>query len=322
MRFNFGIIGCGSVAKDHATVIKKLGHQVILGTTKKKNSKNWKLFKKICPETKYVNKINEILLSNKVQYIVSCLPIDLHKKYCKKLLATNKPVLIEKPLHDNFLQLKKIMSRVNNTINNKIIGYNRRHYKTVDILRRRIKKGGLKNVEITISENYQNLVKKYGVKILKNALHVGSSSHIIDLAIFLFGPLDLYKKWSYKKKQFISYSAVLSTKNNIPIFLNINTSDPSLVGFKVRFDDETLWVLSPIEKLKVYKGYEILERTKKVNVRKYSPKVILNYSEDTSFRPGFYNQMKSFIHRNYKLSPKPKENLNLLKLINNLNKKI
>ena len=101
------------------------------------------------------------MLSNKVQYIVSCLPIDLHKKYCKKLLATNKPVLIEKPLHDNFLELKKIMSRVNNTINNKIIGYNRRHYKTVDILRRRIKKGGLKNVEITISENYQNLVKKY-----------------------------------------------------------------------------------------------------------------------------------------------------------------
>ena len=230
MRFNFGIIGCGSVAKDHATVIKKLGHQVILGTTKKKSSKNWKLFKKICPETKYVNKINEILLSNKVQYIVSCLPVDLHKKYCKKLLATNKPVLIEKPLHDNFLQLKKIMSRVNNTINNKIIGYNRRHYKTVDILRRRIKKGGLKNVEITISENYQNLVKKYGLKIIKNALHVGSSSHIIDLAIFLFGPLDLNKKWIYKKKQFISYSAVLSTRNNIPIFLNINTSDPSLIS--------------------------------------------------------------------------------------------
>ena len=214
------------------------------------------------------------------------------------------------------------MSRVNNTINNKIIGYNRRHYKTVDILRRRIKKGGLKSVEITISENYQNLVKKYGVKIIKNALHVGSSSHIIDLAIFLFGPLDLNKKWIYKKKQFISYSAVLSTRNNIPIFLNINTSDPSLVGFKVRFDDETLWALSPIEQLKVYNGYEIFERTKKVNVRKYSPKVISRYSEDTNFRPGFYKQMKSFINRNYKLSPKPKENLNLLKLINDLNKKV
>ena len=46
----------------------------------------------------------------------------------------------------------------------------------------------------------QNLVKKNGLKIIKNALHVGSSSHIIDLAIFLFGPLDLNKKWIYKKK--------------------------------------------------------------------------------------------------------------------------
>ena len=128
----------------------------------------------------------------------------------------------------------------------------------------------------------------------------------LDLAIFLFGPLKLHKKWSYKKKQFISYSAVLSTKDDTPIFLNINTSDPSLVGFKVRFDDETLWALSPIEQLKVYKGYEIFERTKKVNVRKYSPKVISRYSEDTNFRPGFYKQMKSFINRNYKLSPKPK----------------
>ena len=63
-------------------------------------------------------------------------------------------------------------------------------------------------------------------------------------------------------------------------------------------------------------------RFKKVNVRKYSPKVISRYSEDTNFRPGFYKQMKSFINRNYKLSPKPKENLNLLKLINDLNKKV
>ena len=46
MRFNFGIIGCGSVAKDHATVIKKLGHQVILGTTKKKKFKKLEIIQK------------------------------------------------------------------------------------------------------------------------------------------------------------------------------------------------------------------------------------------------------------------------------------
>ena len=55
MKFKFGIIGCGSIARDHAAIIKKLGHQVVLGITKSKNSKNWKLFKKIFPEAKFAN---------------------------------------------------------------------------------------------------------------------------------------------------------------------------------------------------------------------------------------------------------------------------
>lgn len=321
MTFKFGIIGCGSVAIDHAIIIKKLGHKVVLGITKSKNSKNWKSFKKIFPETKFANKISEILNNSEIQYIVSCLPVTEQKKYCKKILATEKPVLIEKPLHDNFFQLKKIISTTRLFINNKIVGYNRRYYQTVNILKKRIKKGGLKNVEITISENYPNLIKKYGSKIVKNALHVGSSSHIMDLAIFLFGPLNLHKKWSCKKK-FISYSAVLSTKNNIPIFLNINSYDPSLVGLKVRFDDETLWILSPIEKLQVYKGYDIIGRSNKIRIRRYFPKNIFTYSESTNLRPGFYKQMKDFINRNYKLSCKAKESLQLIKLLNDLDKQV
>jgi len=320
MKFKFGIIGCGSIARDHAAIIKKLGHQVVLGIAKSKNSKNWKLFKKIFPEAKFANNISKILNSNEVQYIVSCLPVESHKKYCKKLLETDKPVLIEKPLHDNFFQLKKIILKIGSPINNKIIGYNRRNYQTVNTLRKRIKKGGLKNVEITISENYPNLIKKYGSKIIKNALHVGPSSHMMDLALFLFGPLNLHKKWCYKIKKFNSYSAVLSTKNNIPIFLNINSYDPSLVGFKVRFDDETLWVLSPMEKLQVYKGYDIIGRSNRTRIRRYFPKTILTYSESTNLRPGFYKQMKNFIYNNYKLSCSLKENLHLIKLLNDLDK--
>ena len=301
MVFKFGIIGCGSVARDHAAIIKKLGHKIVLGITKSNKSKNWKLFKKTFPETKFANNISEILDNKEIQYIVSCLPVEEQKKYCKKILSTKKPVLIEKPLHDNFFKLKKIISKTHSSINNKIIGYNRRYYQTVNILKKRIKKGGLKNVEITISENYPNLIKRYGFKIIKNALHVGSSSHIMDLALFLFGPLNVHKKWSYKKK-FISYSAVLSTKNNIPVFLNINSYDPSLVGLKVRFDDETLWTLSPIEKLQVYKGYNIIGRSKKIRIRRYFPKNIFTFAESASLRPGFYKQMKDFINKDYKSS--------------------
>ena len=68
MTFKFGIIGCGSIAIDHAIIIKKLGHKVVLGITKSKNSKNWKSFKKIFPETKFANKISEILNNSEIQY--------------------------------------------------------------------------------------------------------------------------------------------------------------------------------------------------------------------------------------------------------------
>ena len=35
-KINFAIIGCGSVSIDHAKAINKLGHNIYLGSTKKK----------------------------------------------------------------------------------------------------------------------------------------------------------------------------------------------------------------------------------------------------------------------------------------------
>ena len=37
MAFKFGIIGCGSVAIDHATIIKKLGHKIVIVTNSNRN---------------------------------------------------------------------------------------------------------------------------------------------------------------------------------------------------------------------------------------------------------------------------------------------
>ena len=319
-KFNFAIIGCGSVARDHTEVIKKLGHKIIIGSTKKESSKNWKIFKRLNPKIKYVKNIDEILESKKIDFIISCLPINYHKKYCKKILSSKKPVLIEKQLHDNFFQLKNILLKLGPTLKNKIIGYNRRFYKTVNLLKGRINKGGVKSVEITISEDYKKIISKYGVKIIKKSLHVGSSSHILDLAFYFFGLLNILKIWKHKKKNFFSYSILLTTKKNIPIFVNINPFDPSPVGFKVRFDDETLWLLSPIEKLRIYKGYKIIQSEKNRHNRKYFSKIVYAYNEKKNFRPGFYEQMKNFVFNDNKNACTPKENLNLIKIFNSITK--
>ena len=84
-KLSFAIIGCGSVSIDHAKAIIKLGHKVIFGSTKKKNSKNWRLFKKKFPSTNFAS-IDQILNSKNVDRVITCLPLDEQKKFCEKIL--------------------------------------------------------------------------------------------------------------------------------------------------------------------------------------------------------------------------------------------
>ena len=316
-KLNFAIIGCGSVSIDHANAIKKLGHKILFGSTKKKNSLNWKLFKKKFPSTKFL-KIDKILDNKEVDRIVSCLPLEEQKKYCKKILCSNKPILIEKPLHDNFIKLNKILKNPHAQLHNKVIGYNRRSYKTVEILKNKIKKSKINSIEVNISENYKFLKNKYKKKINNIFLHVGSSSHIIDLICHLLGDLKILYKWIFKKKGINSIAILLRAKEKFPIFLNINSSDPDKIGLKIRFSDNSLWKLSPIEELNVYKGFKIKKTNKNFFKRKYVPKLQFCYKEKKNLRPGFLMQMKNFANKNFNKLCGPKENLKLIKLFNQI----
>ena len=83
-KINFAIIGCGSVSIDHAKAINKLGHNIYLGSTKKKIPKLEDIQKKF-PSTKF-GTIDEILENKKVDKIVSCLPINEQKKFSKTIV--------------------------------------------------------------------------------------------------------------------------------------------------------------------------------------------------------------------------------------------
>ena len=312
-KLNFAIIGCGSVSIDHAKAIKKLGHNVSFGSTKKKNSKNWKLFKKKFPSTKFAS-MNEILHNNNIDRVISCLPLDEQKKYCQKILSSKKPILIEKPLHDDDRALNKIFKKKNTFLYNKAIAYNRRNYELVKKIKKNIKSKKIKLVEVNISENINYLKKKYNKNLIKKFLHIGSSSHIIDLLFYLFGDLQIFKKWINKT----SISLVLLTKKNFPIFVKINPSDPENPSIKIRFVDDYMWQLSPIECLKVYKGNKIVKANNNFFRKNYVPNLVFTKDEQKNMRPGFFNQMKNFANQNFNNLCSPKENYNLIKLFNQI----
>ena len=79
---------------------------------------------------------------------------------------------------------------------------------------------------------------------------------------------------------------ILKSNLNIPIIVNINNLDPLNAIINFRFKDDTLWRLSPIEELRIFKFNKMI----KVNsnfYKKYEPKLLKFLQEDKSSRPGF-----------------------------------
>ena len=77
-------------------------------------------------------------------------------------------------------------------------------------------------------------------------------------------------------------------------------------------------MLSPIEKLTVYKGYDIVYLNSHKFNKKHLPKVISETVEEEKFRPGFYHQMNSFINQDIKIVSRANDFLNLIGIINKL----
>ena len=318
-KINFAIIGCGSVSLDHARVIKKLGHNILYGCTRKKVSKNWKKFKKIHQKTKFLS-VEKILKNKDVDMIVSCLPLNENIKYCSKLIFSDKPILIEKPLHNNYRKLNKILKDPRAKLNNKVLAYNRRHYSVVDKLKKKIKFSDAKMINVNISENYKILKKKYKKDINKIFLHVGASSHIIDLLLFFFKEIKILKRIKLKDNYLNNYHLLLIANKKVPISININDKDSFNASIEVRFKNGNLWQLSPIENLNIFSKPKVLKSSKNFFKKKYIINLKNTYEENMIFRPGFYKQLRMFSSYNFQGMYKIKENLRLIKLFNEIEK--
>ena len=228
-------------------------------------------------------------------------------------------MLIEKPIAFNSVFLERLKRKNKNKLNNKYVGFNRRFYKTIEKLYERLLKKDLIYADIKITENYNEIIKKYGNKI-KNKTHlVTATSHMIDLVLFLFGKIKIknLKTVRNKKNKCISTFAHCSNKKNVSINISIFNENPTNSGITCYFGDGTTWKLSPLEVLSVYNKYNIIPVGKK-RVRSYKPNLIKVYKEDSNiFKPGFYNQIKSILKKT-PIASTIENNINLLKFCEKL----
>lgn len=310
-----GLLGSGRVALEYAKVIKKLGYKVDFASSSSQNSKSWKKFKKENPDVKYL-KTDSIINNKKINYIFSLLPHLKQIDYFPRLLISEKNICFEKPFFNDSKKFEKLILKNKNNLQNKYFSFNRRFYEVVNILKKRLKKKNtIKLIRVNISENFSQKTIKKSIRFKKNFPYFGSSSHILDLLFYFFKNIRYEKNYAQLNNNFYpSRYAILKCEKQTPIFLFIEKNAPLKNGIEVIFNDDTIWSLTPIERIRVYKGYKIKNLSEKnKNYLNYEQKIIYEKQETSYFKPGLKQTIQYFLSKkNYKTDFK--QYLNYLKL--------
>lgn len=309
--------GAGEAALDHARSARHLGATIVAGSASSADSVRWQKFQASFPQAQFEPDPSSFASRNDIDAIVVALPWNRQDDVLDWALRCAKPILIEKPIASASALLRDAVDRHRTTAHNKLVGYNRRFYSTVERLRRRLETGGLRAAQIEISEDVRRLRERRGPEMLAAYL-VNSSCHILDVAISLLGPLRVVHMTRYSQSfdgdRFDNFNGLLETNSGLPVSLSCNAYDPVRVGLSCKFDDGTLWRLTPPERLTVYQGYDVVERGAGSEVRRYEPRLVEEFAEDATFRPGFLAQMRAFLSLDFGPGCSPAGALDLLNL--------
>ena len=313
--FDFSFIGCGEIAKYHADVILSLGHN-ISSVSSRPNSKNIQSFSKKYKIRKQYDDFHRMISSeSNIDAIILCTPWDQTQNIIYDVACYSIPVLVEKPISLDSVNLKNTIYKLGDLANNILVAYNRRFYDFIHLLKNEIQINKLLSVQVNCPENSKYLLDKYFN--MNNNIIKYMTSHWLDLLFYLNGKIEIDKIYkNINKKGFIySYNGLLKFVNcNTPVHYQSNYNNPQNVSLSFSFID-SYWLLSPVEILSIYKKLELIHPTKDYPIRKYVPKLDKRIHTNLEYKPGFYSQMIYFIEK-YILKKKIRDSLDakLMKL--------
>ncbi len=283
------IVGSGNQAENYLKVFSK--HKIKIHTicvTKRSKKKAIKLQKKY--KIKNVgHDINKIIKEEKFNFIFLLITWDKIQNYILKIIRNvDCPVFVEKPIALSYKKLNKI-NKISNILNKKIyVLYNRRFFETVNILRKKVKSLKQYKFSVSIPEQNQRIINKYGKNIQKKIKYF-ISSHWLDLIFYICGNMKILKI-------FVNQSITSIVLKNKKCIGTVNFYFNAMDNIKYNFFTSKLNLeLNPLEKLYITS-----------NIRKDKNNYILNKKliKDISsqhLKPGIENMIKSiFFKKNYR----------------------
>ena len=284
-KINIVIVGAGNIANSHLEVMSSIKMVNLFGICSRTYAKANNLKKKYdinhASSDYYAFIKNNI---NNIDGIMVLVSVDQMYLVSKKLIPLGKSIFIEKPPALSHLKIK-VLSEISikyKTPN--MIGMNRRFYSIFEKGKKIIEKnGGLLSLVIEGHERYDQIKDKVKPAILSKWLFA-NSCHTIDLIRYFGGEIKDFKFTKQAKflKNGDHFSCSLKFLNGSTGSYISNWLSPG--GWSVRlYAKDTKIEFNPLEN-----GFHINSKYKKIKINpdKY----------DIKFKPGFYNQIKSFIY--------------------------
>lgn len=302
-KLKFGIIGNGSIAKKHINLIKKKFPNAEINVLAHKKKFKSKFDLRIFYKDKTFFKIN-------YDFIFICNPSIRHVEYIKKCLKYKiKNIFVEKPLSDNFNDIKKLIKEYPDVKKKVLVGYvllfNKLFIKTLKLIKQK-KLGEIISATIVCNSNFKKWRKdtKFYKTVSANKNLGGGVlnelSHEINYAINLFGPVKkVFAKLYYKDKKKIDVESeakiICSSKKNFNfgIFINFLSNQEDryceIIGTKANL------FLDFKNKLLYLNKKKILYDTKKNNDQMYDCqlKFLINKDNKNTIFEKFNNSIET-----------------------------
>jgi hypothetical protein len=283
---NFGLIGAGKMAYEHAKVMRELGIKISSVATTGTSSNLTNFTQHFMVNTFYID-WKQMVLNEKLDGLIVATPTPVSEAVLQVLRDMELPTLIEKPGVLNLKHLEDSHKWKNRKI---FFGYNRRFYESVLELKKiSEEREGFFTFDLVAPYAKNNLAIKEFIR--------EESVHFLDLINFLIPEYEL----NFLEVDENRLNQIYSIKNNDKIKGIFKINIGGIRNHQVSFDTVKFTAkLKPIEKLSIYNNFKIFEPSENVPIREYLPSfddynLPKTIQVKTKFKSGFLAQMSEFL---------------------------
>lgn len=287
------VIGCGNIAEFHINAMRAVGFSIV-SIAARANSSNVEAFSKKNNIKKiYKNPLDLLNSSSEWDALLLLIPASVMVDYLKIAAPLMKPILVEKPVAYNHIELEPLIKYKNIRV-----AYNRRFYSGVEFSKSFIQSNPRSLIKVSIPEYRKDPEHNIEFPDRLPAMTYENSVHILDIVNYISGEVE----WDYLKNikdnnKYIALLAIGQGSSGVTIQLDsyYNASD----NFSINIVSENERVeMKPIEVTSLFKGMEVNEPSEEMPIRLYTPMLqnkIIDFSNH-GHKPGFLGQAQDFMN--------------------------